>query len=305
MTKISSKSRLEPITERPASLPWVQATALSDCSLFWLPVSGFPLRENERSWLLEFLQRFSSGLKMQHNLREEVFLQFSTATQNFEQSFRDYVKQCFYLTGVSRKPGEDLRGLPDADTIEEEMKETKRFDLTKWTSDYALWFQNQEAEKQHFLFWGEGGMTLLFMPPDPATKAPVLPFTPKFRAAFPLFQQMDIDGMMNAAFSLKDKFLVESKKLFGEGMGPETDLNAIGFVLPLFDTGHLLHAEPSERDRWFSLFDVYIRESIVDRGIVLAFRNDYEQLMQDVLKSLREEGKEYPKQVPFSAESHA
>jgi hypothetical protein len=302
MTQVSSKSRLEP---HPVCYPWVQATNLHDCFLFWLPVTGFPLRHDERVWILEFLQRLSSGLKTQHTLREEVFLQFSTATQNYEKSFRKYAERSFHLPGVSRKPEEDLRGIPDAATIEEEMKETKKFDLEKWTSDYAIWFQKKEAEKQRSLFLGEGGVTLLFMPPDPKTKPPILPFTPKFRAAFPVLQARDVDGMLESAFSLNDDFLAKSKILFGQGMNPDISLETIGFVLPLFDSGHLLKATPEEREQWFGLFDVYFRESTADHGCVLAFRNNYTTLMQDVLDAMRGEGKEYPVQVRVNAEEHA
>lgn len=297
MAETKKATRLEPIREEPDYTPWVRAATVEDCSIFWLPVSGFPMQHDERVWLLQFLEAFSVALKDSKGLREEVFLQFSTANETLGPAFRKYVQRVQFLPGLSRTPGESLRGIPDLEEVQKEIQENKAFDMAKWTADYAVWFQYKRATEQRELFLGAGGLTLLFLAPDPKTIRPPLPFSPRFRASMPVFQHIDVDGMVEGAYSLHDKFLPQSKELFGKGLNTEISLESIGFVLPLLDSGHLLAALPEVRDTWFELFDVYCRESPKDQGIVLAFRNDYRSLLAALLADFSARGIVHPSQM--------
>ena len=293
MEPVHRRTRLE-AAEEPDFSPWVKASTVEDCHVFWLHVPSFPMRDQERSWLVRFLSAFSLILKEQKNLREELFLQFATASTTFADSFQRYAQRVQILPGLSRRNNEPLQGKPDAELVKQEVERTSTFDLAKWTPDYAIWFQGKRAEEQRELFFGGGGMTLLFLPPDPQTVPPPLPFTPRFRAAVPVFQRVDMDAMVAGAFALNDRFLPESKRIFGKGLETSMNLDSVGFVLPLFESRHLVEVLPEERSRWFELFDVYCREAPADSGILLVFQKDYRACLLEVLHQLDEEGLSYP-----------
>ena len=273
--------------------PWIEASTIEDLHVLWLGVSGFPLRHEERTWLLEFLQRLSARLTEAGKLREEIFLQFAVASGPLEESFNRYSMQAQVLPGLSRKPGEVLQGKADVDTVRDELKESQSFDFSKWTSDYAVWFQHKSPQQQRELFWGYGGMSILLLPPDPALKSPRLPFTPKFKAAVPMFQHMDIEAMVAGAVALNDSFLPRSKQIFGAGLEPEVDLKTVAFVLPALGSRHLVQATAEMRHEWFSLMDVYCRESVEDKGILLAFKLEYAPAVEQTLASLSADKLDY------------
>ena len=53
-------------------------------------------------------------------------------------------------------------------------------------------------------------------------------------------------------------------------------------------------ASPEAIEAWFTLFQVYWRESPEDRGILLASKLDLEQDLEELLQAMRDEGLEYP-----------
>lgn len=280
-------------THQDRYAPWVRATTVEDTCILWLPVQGFPMRWEEKRWILAFLRRFATLAEARLKVRQEVFLHYATATSpECLDRFRAYVQRCQILLGLSRGPGEAMTGLPEMHKVEAELKEGKGIDLAKWSSDYALWFQNKGAPEQEQLFLGEGGLCSIFLPADPATTPPPLPFTPKLRAALPVFQRFDVDATLSGVMALNDKFLPASKEMFGKGI--EFDPDTVGFVLPRFDSGHLIWASAEERATWFQLFDIYLRESPKDNGMLLAFRKDLSGPLLEALHGLDEDGLLYP-----------
>ena len=273
--------------------PWLEASSIQDMHVLWLGVSTFPLRNAERTWLLEFLRRLSALLTGDGHLREEIFLQFSVASGPLADTFSRYSMQAQIMPGLSRRPGELLQGKADVETVRKELAENQKFDFSRWTSDYAIWFQHKSPEQQRDLFWGYGGMCMLFLPPDPNTVSPRLPFSPRFRAAVPMFQHMDVDAMVAGAMALQDNFLPRSKQIFGVGLEPELDLKSVAFVLPALSSHHLVQATADMRLDWFSLFNVYCRESVEDAGILLAFKLEHVGAVRETLASMRRDCLEY------------
>ena len=290
------RSRLQSAADESVE-PWAEATQISDVCVFWLPVSVFPLRNLERAWLQSFLQRLSDSLKETFGLREEIFLRFAVASGALAEPFNRYSMRVQILPGMSRRPGEALQGKPDLEQVKEEIKETNAFDLNKWTSDYAVWFQNKRGEEQREMFFGWGGMSILFLPPDPKTTPPTLPYTPRFRAAMPVFQQIDVDSLVEGTMALNDGFLQKSKDIFGTGLGEQIDVKTIGFVLPSLESRHFVGATPEIRATWFELFDVYCRESMEDGGVLLAMQPKHRPIMVAILQAMKEEGMEYPLRI--------
>ncbi len=282
--------------------PWVRAVTVEDSHILWLPVTCYPMRHDEKFWILAFLRRFSTLLESKGKLRQEVFLQYATATADYVDPFRRYVQRCQILLGLSRSPGEDLTGIPEMEDVQRQIEAEKRFDLGRWTSDYSFWFQNKGAAEQEELFLGAGGLTSIYLAADPATAPPPLPFTPKLRAAMPVFKRFDVDATVAGTMALNDKFLLKSKEIFGDGI--EFEMDSIGFILPRFDSGHLIWASPEDRATWFQLFDVYFRESPKDKGVLLAFQKDMTGLLRETLADLQKERMVYPLAIPARG-SHA
>jgi hypothetical protein len=275
-------------------LPWIRAEqTLSDCFLFWIPVSGFPIRHDEKVWLIEFLTRLDARLKAL-DLRTEIFFQYKQVTQEMGDSFRSYAQRCMKLLGLGRFADADLPSFPTAKQVQEAVDSGKPFDFRDWIGDYLIWFIGKQPAEQRERFLGHGGMTTIYLPPDPRLKPIRLPYTPALRAAMPIFQQMDVDAMVAGTQSMNDAFLAKSKKLFGEGLEDKPEYPGIPFVLPLLDSQHFFIATPELRERWFSLFDVYVNESRKDNGFLLAFQKEaYEDIFLEILESMRNDDLKY------------
>jgi hypothetical protein len=274
--------------------PWIRADRLDDCFLFWLPVGGFPITHDEKKWVTEFLTRLALSLNQHHNLRCEIFMQYKCVGGDIANDFMKYRRKSFALMGLGRRPGATITALPTSEQLQDIVKNNKSFEIEQWVGDYSFWFIAKQPERQRELFLGLGGMTTIFLPPDPKTKAPPLPCTPALRAAHPAFQKFDVDATHEATYAMSDAFLDKSKALFGAGLENEVQYEGLAFILPLLDSGHFFAAVPEQRAQWFDLFNVYVNESKTDRGIVLAFRESYDTLLLEVLESMRADGLTFP-----------
>jgi hypothetical protein len=277
------------LSEQVDYVPWVRAEQqLEDCFLFWMPVSGFPMQHDEKEWISEFLNRLTKRLEQDHVLRSELFLQYKQITPQMGDTVRGYFTRCMKLLGLGRFANQDLPSFPTPEQVKEAVDSGNAFDFRDWIGDYLIWFVGKQPVEQRRLFFGHGGMTTIFLPPDPKMKRFRLPFTPAFRQAMPLFQKVDVDAMIEGTAAMKDAFLEKSKALFGEGLEEKPEFPGLAFILPLLDSQHFFIAGPELRERWFSLFDVYVNESKKDKGVLLAFRKEeYKSVFLDVVESMK------------------
>ncbi|WP_158819339.1 hypothetical protein [Granulicella sp. S156] len=274
--------------------PWIQAETLVDCGLFWLPVSGFPMTHDEKAWLSEFARRIGERFEQREKLRTEIFLQFKTLVDDSLNAFIRYRQRSSTLIGLGRYPNAQLPPMPTEQQIREMRERKEPFDYREWVGDYTYWFIMKQPEKQRELFSGLGGMTTIFLPPDPKTRAPKMPFTPKLRAAHPVFQRFDVDAAHQALYSMGDAFLEKSKKMFGDGLQDSLQYDGLAFVLPLLDTGHFFAATAEQRAEWFQLFGGYLRESPHDKGILFACKDDPAEVLAPVTESMKQDGLRFP-----------
>lgn len=290
--KALRKKRLH---DEPVLAPWVQAgEQLTDVHLYWVPVTTYPWLHDEKVWLSEFLTRFSRLLAARHQVRAEIFLQYKSLGVDQSESFRKYAQKAMILPGLGRFADNDLPSFPTAEQVKEAVKDGKDFDFREWIGDYILWFATKQPEQQRELFAGIGGMTTVFLPPDPKTAPPAIHFTPEFRAAVPVFQKIDVDGMIAGTYALQDAFLEKSKQLFGGGLEEKAEYPGLMFILPLLDSSHFFAATEELRSQWFDLFEVYVNESKKDNGVLLAFKKPiYEETLLEVLDSMRQDGLQY------------
>lgn len=298
-TRLERRKRLS----KPQELrPWVQAEEQQlSCALYWLPVSGWPARAAERAWLLEFFTRFQAELESSASLRGEVFLEYKSVQGELVDEFFRYTQKNLKLMGMARHPGEPLPAFPSPEEIRRLLEGKREVDVRDWVAEFTYWFVAKQPQRQRELFLGHGGMTHLFLPPDPKTKAPKIPFTPALRASLPIFQEFDVDAIHASTYALTDRFLKQSKVLFGEGMENRPEYPGITFILPLLDTAHFFTADPELHARWFSLFDVYLRESPNDKGVLLAFQQEkYETVLLYVLETMHRDGLIYPQEATWN-----
>jgi hypothetical protein len=293
--------RLTPIIRSEELRPWRRAHELTRCFLYWIPVSSFPIPGTQRSWLMEFLTRWTLLMK-DLGLRPEVFLQYKTVYPDLMKPLLNNMMDLIPIMGLGRKPGAPLPELPSE---EEAKKDTKKMfdallhekpvelpDAKKYMPDYACWFVDKSDKKQRELFLGYGGLSMAFLKPDPNTATPTLPFTPALRKKLPMVQELE--KSFAQASALKDSFLAKSKEFFGGGLEQEPQLKGLPFILPLLDAADFFSQPAEVIEKCFQLFDAYVRESPADKGVLLAAKDDIEERLIDLLNGMREEKLVYP-----------
>jgi hypothetical protein len=303
-----ARVRSTPADRSKELLPWRHAPKLTKCKLYWLPITSFPVPVAQRVWLLQFLERWTEIMKADFQLRTEVFLQYKIVHPNLSKPLLNTMMDFIPIMGLGRKPGESATpAFPSKEEIEamtksmfDTLKREEPFilpDATKYMPDYSYWFVGKASKEQRDLFFGHSGMTLAFLKADPKTTLPPFPISPALRKKLPVLQNIDIEKSRAQAASLADSFLAKSKELFGAGLDSEPQTKGIPFVLPILDTADFFSQSEKVVDDLFQLFEVYIRESPADRGILLAFktdRTDMEEALIELLKAMKEEGLLYP-----------
>jgi len=285
--------RLTPADRSPEFAPWRRAQELTRCSLYWMPVGGFPVPLAQRVWLLQFLERLASTMSEQFALRREVFLQFKTVPELMDTFLRN--AQGFQpIVGLSRRPGAAIARVPDAATLTRMFESGKEIKFNEIAPDYCYWFLRKAGAKQLEAFWGHGGVSIIFTKPDPATAPPPLPFSAAFRKKWKGIEESGVDGLWEAAFALKDGFQAKSKVLFGTGLEDEPQYPGLSFILPLLQSSDFFNQLEQESAKWFQLFDVYLRESPQDSGILFASKTDLDDTLIELLAKMRADGFTYP-----------
>jgi hypothetical protein len=275
--------------------PWTHAETLTSAHLFWLPVSGFPLRHNERVWLLQFLTCFSDLLQAKHALRCEAFVDFQQLSPEPSRALRSYVARNQALLGFFRSSDTDDSPLLTDEQAQQSLQQISAAEeISMPTNKRLLWFLNRRLGEQLDLFFGHGGVSLAYMPPDPKTVPPPLPFTPELRASHPAFQRQDVDGMIQAVYAERDAFLGKSKLLFGKHMQDKAEWENTRFILPRFSSKQFFEASDALRNKWFSLAPVYLSESEEDKGILLCFQKSaYLVALRETIQTMNHRGLSY------------
>ena len=187
--------------------------------------------------------------------------------------------------------------LPDMHYVKELQEGRRAYDHAEGKPNYCYWFLHKRSREQREVFLGHGGLTAIFVKPDPATKAPEVAI-PKRAMRNPamreLIEKSNLQGMLDGAFALKAGFLAQSKELFGADLREAPEFEGLPFILPLLDANTFLRHATEEVGRWFELFDVYVHESPADQGVVLAAKKGCKLPLGEVLAQLREEGLGYP-----------
>jgi len=263
------------------------------CELYWISVSTFPPAGAERDWLTDFILRLHKHLAEQHGLRGEFFLQQKSIAR-IEKRFRKLALDLLPKLGLARRPNAPLPPPPTTEQLRAAVK-GEPFDITDHMPDYCYWFHSPNLEMLLTEFFGQSGSLMFYLKPDPATEPPEIPYLKEFEELFPAIPWDKAIAMMQAGFAMKDGFLQKSKQLFGEGLQQEPEYEGYAYIVPLLSTADFFNQPETERKKWFELFDVFWRESPADKGIYIASKLPVEKALQQILESMKEEGKPYPK----------
>jgi hypothetical protein len=296
MTPTPAHNRPSLIDRSRELLPWRRALEFKRCFLYWAPVDRFPLPEHQKDWWNLFLDRFTDLLQKQLGLRAEVFMQIKVIYPDLVDQFLDVARELTPVMGLSRRPGVPPPPIPTLESLQPIADGTKIFDYRDYMADYCYWFLNKPNKRGRDLFFGNAGMTVLFLKPDPQTVPPKLPIPPAIRTApqfKELFEQIDLDRLTSKAFALRDGFQKKSVGLFRGGLETNVQFRGVPFIIPLLGTSNFF-AEPAEVcESWFQLFDVYVNESPDDRGIVMATQADLEEEICALLTEMKQNGVVY------------
>jgi hypothetical protein len=98
------RKRLSEVKTVRDLLPFVRASSIEDVSLYWLPVSEFPIGFRQRAWILEFLDQLNQELKKDKQTTE-TFLQLKFARTELNGRFTNTLMEYRPMTGLMLAPG--------------------------------------------------------------------------------------------------------------------------------------------------------------------------------------------------------
>jgi hypothetical protein len=287
----TTRTRLTPIGENIR--PFRRAREEAGCELYWIGVPAFPMPAEHAAWLRDFLVRLTAAVEKQFELRGEFFFEYKSVGP-IEKRFRRLALEVHPWPGLFRKPGSTVV-FPDAPPKEklQAAVQGEPFDITQYFPDSCFWLRAPLA-KLLPEFFGFGGASMFYLPPDPGAKPPEIPFREELKILFPSLSLDKLEEITKVTCSLREKFLQQSKELFGVGLEDEPAYPGISFILPLLETHDFFTAPPQEKEKWFQLFGLFWRESPPDKGLYMASKLPLEEHIAAILESMKEEGKIYP-----------
>jgi hypothetical protein len=293
----SRASRLEPLISKVNLRPFLRAQQVTDVSLYWAPVTGFPAPVAQREWLEQFLRRLADVLKNGYDLREEWFLQFKALYPHLLNRFTERANKYYPMTGMTLAPGTAPTATPTFEDVKKAVEENTRsgepVDVNRWMPDHAHWFARKNPEEQRNDFFGYGGMFALYLKDDPQTRQRQFPELPRFMKSHEAYTP-DLEQQFLLMNALQDGFLAKSKKLFGKPFENDPAYRGMLFILPLMTSRNFVDATADQRQIWFELFDAYFIESKPDAGIVLACKDpDFDERLAAILESMERDGLKY------------
>jgi hypothetical protein len=273
--------------------PWHRADGLTDCSLYWLPATSFPLRSVEKAWICRLILELKQSAAAQLELRMEYFLEKKVLYPLLMDPFLRHAMEFNPVGGTCIRWNRPLPRPLTPEDVQRIIDSGEPFDPDKYTNDTLFWFARRKHDIQLQQFFGFGGSMALWIPPDPdLPKMPIL--FPKKVLEDPRFKPLDFPGTAEVTMSLADKFLPASKELFAKEYSQELHLLGTPFFLPAFNAQDILTARGEQRQEWLKFMPIYLAESPVDKGILIFATKELDGLLLDILKKLDEEKLIYP-----------
>lgn len=283
----------------PPVRPWVKAESLTRCHLYWLPVSAFPSRTQERAWLRAFLYALFDHLKPD-KVMPQCFMELHEINLHCQEAFIQKSLDLQPVFSFSRTPWSPMPGPPAQEEMDAVRNQEKPFVLSHYTNGYSYWIPKFDPKPFLNEFLGFGGVTILFPGPDPNAVAPPMKISPGVRKS-PYFKDIfalgDPEEELNKALLLKHKFLGQTKKIFGCGWEERVEYRGILFVLPRLRSSDFFSLEQEALDGLFDASPLYLAESPEDRGVLLASAESLDQTIPALVAALDQQGIAFPLEV--------
>jgi hypothetical protein len=289
--------------------------------------------EGQRAWLSLFLDRWFTTLTSEHRLGEEVFMQLETLQKKKELADGFYAnllkEQPFVGRSISSLQSPPKDALTDEE-IELLKKGKVEYDYHAMSASRACWFDSSDTMALRATYLGFGGMTILLMPRseedqestkqlqqmisglklpaflrkdarlvalveglDPADPLGTPPFIRNHPAMAHLNAIMGPQRLDPQKQLQRVTFGQKTKDVFGGLLKADPAYAGIPFLLPRLSSAEIFHSTAEERASWFQLFDVYLRESPEDGGILLMTKPELLSGIIQVVDSLRKDGYGY------------
>jgi hypothetical protein len=271
--------------------PWIRAESLTRCALYWAGVSAAPMRQLEREWFLAFLLAFIRTCKEQ-GWMPCYFLAVETIERFCQDRFLSESIELRAFLGYSRTPWGPLPQPISQEESDAMRKQEKPFVLSKYLKGYVQWFRRFQPEKVLPAYFGFGGATILFVPPDPATAPPLPDFSPGVKKS-PLLRDAFAAGdpveEMRTLLLLKHKAFAALKSAFSKGVENHTGLNVMPILIPRLRSQDFFSLEPEVLNALFEASPVYLAESPEDRGILIASAKPIDEVLAALVSAVNEQ----------------
>lgn len=315
---------------RESLLPWRRAESVRDSLVLWAPCRFQEMSDSQHEWLNLFFDRWFAMLTSEHGLGEECFMQLETLQKEKKLSDEYYANLLRERPVIGRSISsleEIPKGLPTDDEIHLLTKQKLEYDYHAMSASRTCWFRGGDTSALRATYLGFGGMTILLMPRSEEDQEGVKQLgqlISKFK--LPAFLRKDarlvalVEGLdpknpfkpppfirnhpamahLNAVVGSERRdpqsqmrrvmFGLKTKEMFGGSMKTDPAYAGIPFLLPRLSSAEIFRSTAEERASWFELFDVYLRESPEDQGMLLLTKCKFLPEVMDVVASLRDDG---------------
>jgi hypothetical protein len=276
--------------------PFTRASAITAASVYWMPVNQFPVPFRQREWILKLIEHLGEHFK-KANLLEETFLGLKYTRQELNRRFTQTLLEYNPVTGLLLAPGEGMPATPtsmDIKKLVDNPDSNAEISVQHLVPDYAAWFLQKKAAAQRQDFLGVGGMTMLWVQPDPKAPPEKLQLSKKAQT-HPAFAGHDLDAMFLKLYSMQAPWLKLSKEVFGKTLKEEVIYQGIPFILPKLAAADFTAATEEQLTEWFTVFHACCIESEKDGGLLFAVKQpDFDETLQELLQTMVDEGMRYP-----------
>jgi hypothetical protein len=273
--------------------PFRKAESLVGSSLFWLPVSGFPMRQPEKAWVIEFDRQFTLAMKEKLKFRQENFINFDFIYPDLMTPFLKHASEFNPVPGMLVQPSQEVFRAPTEKEIQDIIASGDASKVRNATKNIVYWLPKNKGAKQLTIFGGYGALMSIWLPPCPKTKPPDFRIPPKILEN-PNFKPLNIPGEIELTFALADSFLPNSLKVFAPDIKDNPQYSGMAFAIPLITSRDILTTPGDVRELWLSLMGAYLAESRDDQGLLLWGRPDIDPLVKQILEGMLEQEIIYP-----------
>lgn len=271
-------------------LPIRYAESFTGGSLYWLPVDSFPMRKGERQRNLALVTGLVQALEKSLKAQAACFWSqeaMSPSTPDLRDRFFDDLYRLQPASGYQRRAGQVMQML-DGDTLVKEVQAlTGPLDVSKYQHFLSYWCT--AAEPAYFIenYFGYSYATVLLLAAVPGVAPVKIPaFLMNHPGFKPLMDDSPPEAIAKKVTAASHPFRQQSRELFGTGFARPSYVKSMPFILPDLVASDFFAQGSKLTEALFQLAPVYIRESKVDQGILVASKEPLHDLFIDLLTML-------------------